>query len=111
MIPFIHVTHRTERAKNRKDSQRKTICIINIKDVYLKISFFFPPKKIRMPTFIKAKLKNSYYQTNIDKHRVAANIIHIKINLKFTVTRQKFHVKNIKIYIIRRDELIFLSQL
>ena len=39
-------------------------------------------KKIRMLTFIKAKLKKSNDQTNIDKYRLAANITeyHIKSN-------------------------------
>ena len=42
--------------------------------------------RTRMTTFIKTKFNISDDQTNIDKYRLAANIIesyHIKINLSF----------------------------
>ena len=58
-----------------------------------------------MTTFIKAKIKKSDDQTDIDKYRVAANIteyhiisklIFLRIIIpKFMMIRQLFHVKNI----------------
>ena len=58
-----------------------------------------------MTTFIKAKLKKSDDQTNIDKYRVAANITEYQIISKliflriiipnFMNIRQLFHVKNV----------------
>ncbi len=57
-----------------------------------------------MTTFIEAKLKISEDQTNIDKYRVALNIIeyHIISKLIFQrilipkfMIRQLFHVKNV----------------
>ncbi len=53
---------------------------------------------------IKAKLKKSDNQTNIDKYRVAAKIteyhitsklIFLRIILKFMMIRQLFHMKNV----------------
>ncbi len=59
--------------------------------------------KTIMTTFIKIKLKKSNNQTNIDKHRVAANItefhiisksISLRIIIpKFMVIRQLFNAK------------------
>ncbi len=59
-----------------------------------------------MSTFIKAKLKKSDDQTNIDKYRIAANIaisyyvkiifLKIIIILKFIMIRQLFHMKNLR---------------
>ena len=55
-----------------------------------------------MTTFIKAKLKKSDYQMNIDKNRVAVNITEYHIILKLIFLRiiipkfvmiQLFHVK------------------
>ena len=61
--------------------------------------------KTRMTTFIKENLKISYDQTNIVKHRVAANMYNrkynIKINLpknhfsKFMMIRELFRIKNV----------------
>ena len=58
-----------------------------------------------MTTFIKAKLKKSDDQTNIEKYRVAANIteyhiiskliLHRIIITKFMNIRQLFYVKNV----------------
>ena len=43
--------------------------------------------KTRMTTFIKAKLKISVGQTNIDKYRVAANITEYHIISKFMMKK------------------------
>ena len=58
--------------------------------------------KTRMTTFIKAKLKKSDDQTNIDKYRVTKNIAYyikliflIIIIPKLMMIRQLFHVKNV----------------
>ena len=69
----------------------------------------------RMITFIKAKLKKSDDQTNINKYRVAANITEYHIIskliflriiiLKFMNIRQSFHVKNDSYSIIIFDIL------
>ncbi len=54
-----------------------------------------------MTTFIKTKLKKSDDQTNIEKYRVAANIIISKsiffriIIPKFMMIRQLFYVQNV----------------
>ena len=58
-----------------------------------------------MTTFIKAKLKKSDYQTNIDEYRVAVNIteynttsklLFLRIIIpKFMKIRQLFHEKNV----------------
>ena len=48
-----------------------------------------------MTTFIKAKLKQSNDQTNIDKYRVAANIIEYHIISKFIFLRI-INPKNVK---------------
>ena len=74
--------------------------------------------------FIKAKLKKSEYQTNVDKYRVATNITeqHILSKLiipKFMIMRQLFYVKNVIIkdvksctycYCIRCVTVIVLQQ-
>ena len=58
-------------------------------------------RKTRIPTFIKASLKNSDDKANIDKYRLAANITEYqnisKLNFWriFMMIRQLFHVKNV----------------
>ena len=60
-----------------------------------------------MKTFIRAKLKKSDDQTNIDKYRVAANITKYYItsksfflrifNPKFMMIRQLFHILKLQL--------------
>ncbi len=62
----------------------------------------------RMTTFIKAKLKKSDDQTNIDKYRVAANITKYHIT---KLIRQLFHIRILKINKFKMSLRTFWSQL
>ena len=77
-----------------------------------------------MTTFIKTKFKKSDNQTNIDKYKVAANItvyhiisklIFLRIIIpKFMKIRQLFHLKNVKINMLKvgqRDFLVTIIEL
>ena len=51
--------------------------------------------KTGMITFIKAKLRKSDDQTNIDKYRVAANITEYHLISKLIMIWLSFHLENV----------------
>ncbi len=65
-----------------------------------------------MTTFIKGTLKKSYDQMNIDKYRIAANIIeyHVISKLIFQKSYKLFHVK-MQVKMFKIDIRTFWSQL